>query len=243
MRLRVDLLPETARTNPYADTVLVVDVIRATTTALTFLERGAVSLLLVSELEQARALRGENVQLAGERGGLAPADFDHGNSPLEISESRFDFQTVVMSTTNGTRAAAVACESGKHVLLASLQNAHAAARKARELASEEVAILCAGSDGHIGMDDVYTAGVLCEYLLALGEWDLDDGARVALTVRRQFADPLEPLMQSRAAQLLTAIGLETDVTHCAQVSRSTTVPTFAGRVGHALEFKGLEPRA
>jgi 2-phosphosulfolactate phosphatase len=241
VRLRADLLPRRGPSGTsleaYADTVLVVDVIRATTTAATYLERGADALYLTPDLEVARAFASSGVVLAGERGGLPPEGFELGNSPVEAAARRFDNRVVVMSTSNGTGAAALACETGKHVLLACLRNAHAAARRARELSTEEVVLLCAGSGGRVGLDDIYTAGVLAEYLLALGEWDLDDGARIALTVRRQFADPFEPLMLSRAAELLVEVGLENDVAYCAEVSRSTVVPAFAGRVGGALIFK------
>jgi 2-phosphosulfolactate phosphatase len=240
MKLRVDLLPR-GSSDPshqaFADTVLVVDVIRATTTALSFLERGAESLYLTSDLETALAFKADGVVLAGERRGLKPEGFDLGNSPFEVLEQRFDGKTIVMTTTNGTLAAANACETGKNVILACLRNAHAAARRAKEVSSEEIAILCAGGGGRVGLDDVYTAGVLCEYLLAMTDAQLDDGAQIALTVRRQFADPLEPLMRSHAASRLEEIGLESDVAYCAQVSQSTIVPSFQGRVGGALIFR------
>jgi 2-phosphosulfolactate phosphatase len=239
MRLRVDLLPRAVGSDApgYKDTVLIVDVLRATTTAVAFLEAGADALYLTHDLDSARAFRGDGIVLAGERHCLPPEDFDLGNSPVQALEQRFDGRTVVISTTNGTRAAELACASGKHVLLACLRNAHAAARKAREVATEEIAMLCAGSDGRVGLDDVYTAGVLTEYLLAMGEWQLDDGARVALTVRREYADPLEPLRLSRAAELIEAVGFEKDIHHSSEVSMSTIVPGFVGRVGDALIFR------
>lgn len=113
---------------------------------------------------------------------------------------------VVMSTTNGTKAAHAAARTAKHVLLASLYNAHAAARLARELATEEVAILCAGKEGRAGLDDLYTAGVLAEYLGFLGEVEPEDGARVALAVKRAYPDPLEALSLSAAALALKQVG-------------------------------------
>jgi 2-phosphosulfolactate phosphatase len=240
MRLRVDALPRSASDSgyqPYADTVLVVDTLRATTTAGVFLEQGAESLYLCPDLETALAFRGNGVTLAGERNCLPPEGFDLGNSPLEAGTRRFDNDIVVMSTSNGTGAAAAACETGKHVFLASLRNAHASARKAREVSSEELAILCAGNGGRIALEDVYTAGVLCEYLLAMGEWTLDDGAQIALTVRRQFADPMEPLSRSGSAEKIVSVGLEADIAVCAEISRSTIVPVFAGRSGNALIFR------
>jgi 2-phosphosulfolactate phosphatase len=240
MRLRVDALPRSsgdAGYQTYADTVLVVDTLRATTTAGVYLEQGADSLYLCPDLETARAFAGEGVVLAGERNCLPPEGFDFGNSPLLAREARFDNRTVVMSTTNGTLAANAACETGKHVILASLRNAHGAARKARERSSEEIAILCAGNAGRVALEDVYTAGVLCEYLLAMGDFTLDDGAQIALTVRRQFADPMEPLSRSRSAENLVNVGLEADIAVCAEVSSSTIVPVFTGRSGVALIFR------
>ncbi|MFC4427445.1 2-phosphosulfolactate phosphatase [Deinococcus navajonensis] len=229
MRLRVDLLPH----GGYPDVVLVVDVLRATTTAVSYLERGAEALLLTRTPEVALALRpegeeGSNLVLGGERGGLPIPGFDFGNSPVEASAQNFTGKTVVMNTTNGTDAAHTAAQTGKHVLLASLTNAHAAARRARALATEEIAIVCAGTDAHVGLEDVYAAGVLAEYLLALGEFSIDDGARIALTIRRNAGNPIEALSSSAHGERLGGLGLGEDVRYAAQVSTSTLVPVLAG---------------
>jgi 2-phosphosulfolactate phosphatase len=231
----VDVLPNEGAV--YPDVVLVVDVIRATTTAACLLEAGAEALYLVESLEAARAFKDEDVVLAGEVGGLKPPGFDLGNSPREALEAPVGGKVVVMSTTNGTRAAHAAAKSAKHVLLASLYNAHAAARLAKELATEEVAILCAGKEGRAGLDDLYTAGVLAEYLGLLGEVEPEDGARIALAVKRAYQDPLEALSLSAAAQALKGVGLEGDVPFAAQVAKSAAVPILSGRVGDALIFK------
>ncbi|WP_211238289.1 2-phosphosulfolactate phosphatase, partial [Deinococcus pimensis] len=90
------------------DTVLVIDVLRATTTAGVYLERGADALLLTSSPERALELRGEGVLLGGERGGLPIPGFDFGNSPVEADTQNFTGRTIVMNTTNGTGAAHVA---------------------------------------------------------------------------------------------------------------------------------------
>lgn len=235
MRLRADLVPQDNLN--YQDVVLVVDVIRATTTATAFLEAGASSLYLTAGLEHARAFRDTDVVLAGEEGGLKPAGFDYGNSPREAKEAPVRGRIVVMSTTNGTRTAHLAARSAKHVLLASLYNAHAAARLAHQLATEEVAILCAGKEGRIGLDDVYTAGVLAEFLQIMGPYQLEDGAYTALTTRRTYADPLEPLSLSAAALALRQVGLEADVAFCAQIAASPAVGVLEGRVGEALIFR------
>lgn len=224
----MDLLPHGA----YPDTVMVVDVLRATTTAGVYLERGAEALVLTATVDRALELRSEpslpegSVLLGGERGGLPIPGFDFGNSPVEADRQNFTGKVVVMNTTNGTGAAHVAAQSGKHVLLASIRNAHAAARRARALAVEEIAIVCAGTDGRVGLEDVYAAGVLCEYLMAMGEATIDDGARIALTVRRNASDPLEALSSSSHGVLLDRLGLGEDVRYCARPSESTVVPVL-----------------
>lgn len=222
MRLRVDLLPH----GNYPDVVLVIDTLRATTTAVTYLERGAEALLLTRTPEVALGLKGDGFLLGGERGGLPIPGFDFGNSPVEAQSQNFTGKTVVMNTTNGTGASHVAAQTGKHVFLAALTNAHAAARRARAAATEEIAIVCAGTDEHVGLEDVYAAGVLAEYLLAMGEFSIDDGARIALTVRRNGGNPLEALGSSGHGQHLMRLGLGEDVRAAAGLSTSTIVPTL-----------------
>jgi len=229
LRLRVDLLPH----GHYSDVVIVVDVLRATTTAVVYLERGAEALLLTSTPDVALGLRGENISLGGERGGLPIPGFDFGNSPVEASAQNFTGKTVVMNTTNGTGAAHTAAATGKHVLLAALTNAHAAARRARSLATEEIAIVCAGTDAHVGLEDVYAAGVLAEYLLAMGTFTIDDGTRIALTVRRSAGNPIETLSSASHGQTLLGLGLGDDVRYAAQVSTSTVVPVLLEGQGTA----------
>jgi 2-phosphosulfolactate phosphatase len=235
MRLRVDLLPQAELR--YEDVVLVVDVIRATTTAAAFLEAGASELYLAQDIESAKAFKGPGVTLAGEESCLKPVGFDFGNSPREAREAPLGGQTVVMATTNGTKVAHLAARTAKHVLLASLYNAHAAARLANQLASEEVAILCAGKAGRVGLDDMYTAGVLTEYLQIMGQYDLEDGALAALAIRRTYPEPLDPLHLSGAAQILRQVGMEADIPFCAQIAVSPAVPALEGRVGEALIFR------
>ncbi|GGR79164.1 2-phosphosulfolactate phosphatase [Deinococcus sedimenti] len=224
MRLRVDLLPH----GTYPDVVVVIDVLRATTTAITYLERGADALLLTATPDVALNLRteGSPYLLGGERGGLPIPGFDFGNSPVEAAGQNFTGKTVVMNTTNGTGAAHIAAQTGKHIFLAALTNAHAAARRARATATEEIAIVCAGTDEHVGLEDVYAAGVLAEYLLAMGEFTIDDGARIALTVRRNCGNPLEALGSSGHGQHLNRLGLGEDVRAAAGLSTSTIVPTL-----------------
>lgn len=215
---RVDPLPK----GPYSGVTVVIDVIRATTTAGVFLGAGALDLVLAESLDQARALRLPGEVLAGERGGLRPEGFDLGNSPQEASQVRG--RRVVMATTNGTRAVHAA-RTAQALLLGSLQNARAVAEKAA-LLGEEVTLVCAGKEGQMGLDDLYTAGVIGRRLMELGFRPEGDAAHLALFLSQH--DPLEVLWASEAAKALERMGLGEDVRLCAQVDVHGVVPVRTG---------------
>ena len=107
MRLDVAVTPEAL--NPAdlpASTVLVVDVLRASTTIITALSNGCVAVVPVSDADEARrrAAATPGALIAGERRGEPLQGFDLGNSPLEFSPARVGGRTVVFTTSNGTRA-------------------------------------------------------------------------------------------------------------------------------------------
>jgi 2-phosphosulfolactate phosphatase len=97
-----------------------------------------------------------------------------------------------------------------------------------------VAILCAGKEGQMGMDDLYTAGVLAQMLLAEGFEPVGDGTQVALHLAQKPARPL--LEASEAALALAREGLGEDVAFCAQLGLSERVPRLLQRRGEALIF-------
>jgi len=214
---------------------LVVDVIRATTTAVAFLEAGAQEVWLAPDHEAALALKGEGFLVAGESGGLKPPGFDLGNSPREALAAPVRGRRVVMSTTNGTRAAHRAAEVAGEVALASLWNLTAAQRWAR--AREPLLLVAAGKEGGLGLDDAYVLGALLSGL----EPAEGDGALTALAVHRAYPDPYAALASSAAAQALFAVGLGEDVAAAAQRDRSAVVPELAEKRGPYLVFRRSAP--
>ena len=87
------------------DTVVVVDVYRAFTTAAVALENGATGIIIVDDIAEALALRaaGKGSICIGERNGVMPDGFDFGNSPADIASAQLDGVTLIQTTTNGTR--------------------------------------------------------------------------------------------------------------------------------------------
>jgi len=227
MRFWVDPLPHPGA---YRGVAVVVDVIRATTTAAAYLRAGARALVLAPSLEAARLLRAPGEVLAGEVGGVRPPGFDLGNSPREVAG--VEGRVVVMATTNGTKAAHAA-KDARHLLLGSLQNAPATARLAARL-GEEVALVCAGKEGQVALDDLYAAGVIAKGLLAQGFAPQGDMAHLALFLAKN--PPREVLLASEAARALEGVGLLEDVEVCAQVDLHQVVPRFQGFRGEGMVF-------
>ena len=153
-------------------TVVVIDVLRATTTITHALEAGAVEVLPCLEIEDALALaatmpEGQYV-LGGERGGLPIPGFHLGNSPAEYTPQSVGQKTVIFTTTNGTRAM-VQCRQAARVLLGAFVNASAVVER---LAGQgRVHLLCAGSGGEVTRDDWLLAGLLVARLLRRGGMD------------------------------------------------------------------------
>ena len=128
MRVHVAFTPSEAAT---AELGIVVDVVRATSSIAQALASGYRRVLCCAEVEQARALRASlgDAVVGGERDAVRIDGFDLGASPRELLEPRAE--TLILSTTNGTRAILTAAERCDQVLLGSLLNLDAVARAAR----------------------------------------------------------------------------------------------------------------
>jgi 2-phosphosulfolactate phosphatase len=182
----------------------------------------------VDEARAAAAAEGGAV-LAGERGTVRIDGFDFGNSPREFLEPAAE--TVVLTTTNGTRlllAAAARCDL---VLVGSLLNLDAVVRAAAATQVEDVAVLCAGVQGELAMDDAYVAGRMAA---ALGG-GLTDSSAAAMRLAGSFATNEEGLGASQSARNLHASGLDADIAWCARESVLDVVPRFSRMVGTAAE--------
>jgi 2-phosphosulfolactate phosphatase len=207
---------------------VVVDCIRATTTIAQALAAGYERVVCVGEIADAVRERGPGVVLGGERDGVLIDGFDLGNSPAEYEEPRGS--TLVLTTTNGTRAILLAAAEAEIVLVGSLTCLEAVARAVARLAGGgDVSIRCAGVRGEVALDDVYVAGRLVERIGELaGPAFLTDGARCARAVARAYADPAVALPDSQSARDLDGTGHEPDVARCARESVIDVVPRVSG---------------
>ncbi|OGL29183.1 MAG: hypothetical protein A3G44_06355 [Candidatus Rokubacteria bacterium RIFCSPLOWO2_12_FULL_73_47] len=235
--MRVDVVPTAEAVAPgqlAGATVLVVDVLRASTSIISALGAGCAAVVPVAEpaeaLVRARAARADGVLAAGERRGLPIAGFDLGNSPLEFADGRARGRTVVFTTSNGTRAL-LAARGAAAVGVAAFVNASAAAAWARA-AGRDVVVLCAGERGHRSLEDWVCAGFLVERLArgAPGLAPTPAADAAAAAARRYAGDPSRLAADSPWARRLARVGRGGDVAACLRVDTTTLVPVYLASV-------------
>jgi 2-phosphosulfolactate phosphatase len=198
-----------------ADTAVVIDVLRATSTITLALASGYERVLVAGSIEEAKTLRADGRVLAGEVGCARAPGFDLGNSPEETLEPRGP--ELVLATTNGAPAIIGSAAVAGEVLAASMLNLAAVAA---QIGEGDTLIVCAGTDGNVSIEDVYLAGRLS----ALLEGPRTDAAQVAEAVAAAYPTALAALEASAGAVGLRREGLESDIAYCAQESIVDVVP-------------------
>jgi 2-phosphosulfolactate phosphatase len=181
INVNVVLLPSHLRPGELAGRACAVfDVLRATTTMAAALAAGVKEIRLFDSLDAARAAAASVAPprlLCGESQCLPPAGFDLGNSPGDFG-SAVRGATILMCTTNGTRAL-LAARSAAALFTAALVNANATAA-ALAATGRDITLLCAGTGGEVAMEDVIGAGALVNALQSHGAVGCGDAARIAL---------------------------------------------------------------
>jgi 2-phosphosulfolactate phosphatase len=179
------------------------------------------------EVEEARALAGSlpagKVLLGGERGGLRLPDFDLGNSPEEYVPARCKNTTLVLTTSNGTRALARAAEADR-VLAAAFVNFSAVCEQIRQDQCP-LHLICAGTQGAVTMEDALLAGAFVECASETMEVCLNDSARIAWDCFENHGRCLLASLElSSGGRHLHALGLDADIRAAAAIDRFALVP-------------------
>jgi 2-phosphosulfolactate phosphatase len=216
--------------------VLVVDVLRASTSIAAALNNGARAVIPFEGVDdaiiKARSLERSEVLLAGERKMGPIPGFQLGNSPREFTADVVNGKTIVMTTTNGTAALAatsgaseviVGCFANYSVVLAWLR---AAAR-----GDKSITIVCAGTNGRFALEDAICAGRFVRGIARRGiQPALGDAASVAAIIdRRMGGDLVAVLRDSEHGRALIEAGHAEDVAYCAAMNTNPVVPVYRDR--------------
>lgn len=210
-------------------TVVIVDVVRSTTTIVEALANGARGIYPAVSTEEAvklaHSLGRDDTLLCGERKGQKVEGFDLGNSPAEFTREAVEGKRLVMSTTNGTRAFSLAHESPR-VLACAFTNLSAVVEEVT--GADELVVLCAGREDRFSLCDALCAGHLVARLLAESEGDheLNDAALAAKALASRKPSK-KFLSETAGGRVLIEIGLGGDLDICAEVDRHDLVAEMA----------------
>lgn len=204
---------------------VVIDVLRATTVIAHALAAGAKKVVPCGEIDEAKNLAAGldgKVVVGGERHGKPIRGFDLGNSPGEYTAKVCKGATVVMTTTNGTRALLRAAEADR-VLPAAFVNFSAVCEQLRADV-RPVHMVCSGTDGAVSLEDALLAGAFVDFLSDVGEVTLNDSARLAWDGFENHRHCLLGALEVGAGgQRLRSLGYDADVRAAAEVDRFAVV--------------------
>jgi 2-phosphosulfolactate phosphatase len=205
---------------------VVIDVLLATTTMVTMMERGAQRVFPVGSLEEARRLRRElaspNLITGGEEDGFKVEEFDLGPLPDEFTEEVVRGKDIIFLTTNGTRAVRYAQPAGQ-LLLGCLRNAPAVADYLNRAAVEDVFIICAGSKGHFSYEDFLCASEIVSRLDLTGV-KMNDAAQFAYdSAQNRPGEVFDALRRGRVGRYFMENGLRELLQFVGSVGDASTV--------------------
>jgi 2-phosphosulfolactate phosphatase len=215
-------------------TVVVIDVLLATTTLLTILENGARNVYPVESLEEADeagdGLDREHLLRGGEQDAEKIEGYDLGPFPKEYAPEVVADKDVVFVTTNGTRAIGVAA-GARELFLGCLRNAPAVARHLERSGTESVYVVCAGSAGRFTIEDFVGASAILSRLNRdgyLDDWRLNDAAWMALDFAVRYEGrEWEALKEGRAGRWFLENGEIKELEFVGDVGASELVPQVA----------------
>jgi 2-phosphosulfolactate phosphatase len=236
MRVEFHFSPQRADELSLRDrTVVVIDVLRSSTTIATALQNGAKEIIPVSTIERAvkisGSLFGNAILRGGERNGKMIEGFNLGNSPAEYTEEKVKGKSIIFCSTNGSYAIENA-RFARQVIVCGFVNISVVAELLHEADSDFV-IVCAGDNGSFSLEDTVCGGML---LHVLGkdktrELVLSDSARAAGALYRSFGkNVLDMLANSEHGKSLAEIGFADDLSFCAGRDTIPVVPQFVHNV-------------
>jgi 2-phosphosulfolactate phosphatase len=230
VRLDTAFTPAEARGLVAGRTVVVIDVLRATSTIVQAVVNGARYVIPVGGVDEAarkvEQLGRDAVLLCGEREALPIKGFHLGNSPLEFTREAIAGRTLLMTTTNGTAAFLAASGAGA-IYAGSLLNVSAIAER---IISEnnDTLLLCSGREGAFAAEDAMCAGRIARVVRRrVRRLQGNDAMRAASRLARQPVTP-RMLAETAAGTRLREIGRDDDLVFCAQEDLHNVVPVFDG---------------
>ena len=215
--------------------VVVIDMLRATSVIVTALANKAKELFPILTVEEAfnkkeELLRdGKEVLLGGERKALKIEGFDFSNSPLEYTSEKVKGKTIILSTTNGTRAINLSLKA-EEILIGAIINAKAVTEELKKL-NKDVVFINAGTNGEFSMDDFICSGYMISLLCEKGNNDLSDIAKTAKYIYENNKNLIDYMKEARHFNILKSLNLTKDLEYCCKKDIINIVPKVEKSTG------------
>lgn len=208
-------------------TVIVIDMLRATSVITTAVANGCNEVIPLLTIDEAMDLVREERSryiLGGERKALKIEGFDCSNSPLEYTSQLVKGKSIVLTTTNGTRAIK-GCEGARNILIAAMINGAAAAIKAAEL-NNDLVIVNAGTYDEFSIDDFICSGYIIDCLKDQCDVLLSDIATTAHYIYKNNEDIFGFIKFASHYKRIEELGLQEDLEYCCRKSIIDVVPEY-----------------
>ena len=211
------------------DIIVVIDVLRATSAICAAFDNGVKSIIPVSSVDEARAYQKQGYLAAAERGGEIVDGFEFGNSPYSYMTEKVKGETVVLSTTNGTKTINIAKSSAKLVVIGSLINLESLCNWLIEQ-ERNVLCLCSGWQNKFNLEDTICAGAICDKLLATGKFRSEEDSSIAAKYIFQSAEKnyFGFLKSSSHRRRLKKLNLNEDIKYCLTPNQTDVIPILDG---------------
>lgn len=211
-----------------ACTVVVIDVFRATSAICAAFESGVKSLIPVATMEEAISYKQKGFKVGAERNAEVVEGFDFGNSPLTFADGKFKGESLVLTTTNGTKAIEMA-KPAKRVVIGSFANLTAVCDYI-EKEDRDVLLLCAGWKDRFNLEDTLFAGAVAQQISQnLRFTNLSDSAIAAIDMYDSAkGDLFEYLGESSHRKRLSRLNMEEDIIYCLAKNKTSIVPVLEG---------------
>ena len=207
--------------NHIGKVVVIIDVLRATSTINTILYHGAKLVKPVKTLEECKKLKDENYIIMAERMGKKVEGFDYGNSPTKINRNQIKGCKVAIATSNGTKAI-IKTKGSKISLIASFLNISKVINFINK-ESEDTLLVCSGWQGSANLEATLCAGGIIS-----GLNDYNKISDIALIAKKLYKSSknniLEEMMKSSHAKRLSRYDNILDIEFCSKLNTQPIIP-------------------
>ena len=208
------------------DLVVVLDVLRATSAICTAIDHGVKEIIPVASVEEAIEYKRRGFIAAAERGGEIVEGFDMGNSPFSYMDPALKGQTIVLTTTNGTKAIHMA-RNKKTVVIGSLNNLQVLCDWLIEQ-ERDILVLGSGWKDKFNLEDTICAGAIADLCLESGKFKADEDSTVAAKfIFRSSRDNMFAFLKASShRRRLRRLNLNEDVKYCLTPNNCMSIPVL-----------------